>query len=260
MLWKLLWLLFLLAVAGYGVWSLMVLLQQKRAWKAFASKYSLQYLEDGFFSSPGFWGELNGKKILGYVSVINHPDRKLSGNWTFFDVVFDTPVEDHALIMGDTKLFKQLNNIEGLVGFIPNDLNWGDKTPVYVDSKEFFRSYLNREYIKPLIDLKKMKSVKQGYNFKFQPGESFVTFYSREVYDSPKKINEIIKTLSDTATIWQKERSLSKMQIDSIEAVNLTFEEEHEGEDIALDVNTEEHITNVDELGDKEVKDDKTTS
>jgi hypothetical protein len=195
------------------------------------------------------------------VNVIEHPDRKLSGNWTFFDVVFDSPVEDHVLTMGDAKLFKQLNNVEGLVNFIPNDLNWGDKTPIYVDSKEFFRSYLNRENVKPLIDLKKMKSAKQGYNFIFQPGESFVTFYSREVYDSPKKINEIIKTLSDAATIWQKERNLSKMQIETIEAVNLTFEEEHEEDDLYLqDDDVQKNNTNIDDTDIKDQKNDKTSS
>lgn len=226
MFWKLLWLFFMLAVAGYGIWSLYVLLQQKRAWKAFAGKYGLKYMEEGFFSPPGFWGEIGGGKILGYVNVINHTDKKISGNWTFFEVVFDGPLEDHILVTGDKKLFTQLNDITGLKGFVPNDLNWGDKTPVYVDNKEFFRSYMNRDNLKPLVALKKFKAAKEGYNFIFQPGESFVTFYSREIFDSPKRINDIIKVLMDTATTWQAEREPAKLQLEESEKTDLVFEED----------------------------------
>lgn len=227
MFWKILWLLFALAVVGYAIWSLLALLQQKRAWKAFADKYKMQYLEEGFFSPPGFWGILQNKKVVVYVDIVQKRDKQKAGSWNVIDVFFQSPFDDKVLAMGASTLFSEtVGDTSGLDQFIPNDLGWGDKTPLYTNDAQFFRSYLNRENVQSLLRLKKMKN--GGFNFILQPESGIVSYYTKQPLDSPKKINAIVKVLLDVAGSWEK--GTAKAAIRPQDTHNLTFEEEDEAE------------------------------
>ena len=180
-------------------------------------------MEEGFFYAPGFWGHIKDKKVVAYVQSITTEAREKSGNWSVIDVVFKSPLPDNVLVMASKGLFNEtVGSIDGLESFIPNDLNWEDKTPLYTDSPDLFRSYLNRDNVKSLNDLKKLKECE--FSFFLQSGDSFVSCYTRKPLQSPKEINIIVKTLLEVANVWEKERELPTLTAKSTEG--LAFEED----------------------------------
>lgn len=231
MIWKILWLLFAICIIGYAIWSLLEVLKQKRAWRAFAKKYDFNYLEKNFFSPPGFWGAIKDKKVVAYINVLQANDKKKSGSWTFVDVIFDSAFEDRIMAVGSEQLFDELlGSREGLDFFVPTDLGWSDKQPIFTNDADFFRSYLNRGNVAAIEALKKLPG--GGYNFLMQPEGIMISYYTRKPIDSPKEMNLVVKTLLDAATAWESKADISKIAKE-VSTSGLSFEDD------SVDVNAD---------------------
>lgn len=65
-MWLFLWLLFVLAMAGFFVWSYHTTYEQKRAWKAFANKFGLEYTPNKLMEPPAMAGQIKGRRANFY--------------------------------------------------------------------------------------------------------------------------------------------------------------------------------------------------
>jgi len=68
-MWLAIWGIFAAFVAAFVIWTIAVLLQQKRAWLNFSKKHNLKYQPGAFMSSPTVTGELSGWKFSLYTGV-----------------------------------------------------------------------------------------------------------------------------------------------------------------------------------------------
>lgn len=66
-MWLFLWILFVLAIVGIFAWSFHVIFEQKRAWKAFADKYGLDFIKGALLQPPAITGYIKGRLVNLYV-------------------------------------------------------------------------------------------------------------------------------------------------------------------------------------------------
>ena len=65
-MWFFLWVVFVLAMVGFFVWSYHATYEQKRAWKAFAARFGLNYVPNKMMQPPAMAGDLKGRAINFY--------------------------------------------------------------------------------------------------------------------------------------------------------------------------------------------------
>ncbi len=202
MLWKIIWILFALAVTGYCGWTLQVILNQKKAWRAFAKKYKLKYMEEGMFSPPGMFGKIGGQAFVAYIESSNGFSFGQSGSWTVLEMPFESELKTAEITMVSTDFMLEMQQADWLQSFVPDHPAWGDNTPLYSETPDFFKNYLDDEKITSLARLK--SAPKAGYIFMVDQEGSVVSYRTRQPLDDPKQINEAVKIIRAVVDAWQK--------------------------------------------------------
>jgi hypothetical protein len=72
-MWLFLWVVFVMAAIGYFLWSYHAIYEQKRAWKAFAAKFNLQYFPGQMMESPTMNGMIKGHDVNFYPQIVDTP-------------------------------------------------------------------------------------------------------------------------------------------------------------------------------------------
>lgn len=93
MIWILLWLAIALAVFGAFILSSGVDLKQARAWKVFAGKTGLTFVQKGFLQPPAVIGSLNGYEIRLYTMVEDNKETRRRMVRTFAEIDLKTGLD-----------------------------------------------------------------------------------------------------------------------------------------------------------------------
>ena len=86
MIWFFLWLVIAAAVFVAYILSAGVDLKQARAWKAFADKTGLTFVQKGFLQPPAVIGRLNGYDIRLYTMIEDNKDQRRKIVWSFAEI------------------------------------------------------------------------------------------------------------------------------------------------------------------------------
>lgn len=106
MLWILLWIAITLSVFGAWFWSAGIDLRQAKAWRAFAKKNKMQFVQKGFLQPPAVIGTLGGYTARLYTLIENNAVMRRKSIWTFAEVDLHTTTDNPFVIA--------LKNYEGL--------------------------------------------------------------------------------------------------------------------------------------------------
>ncbi len=80
-MWLFLWVVFVIVAIGYFLWSYHTIYEQKRAWRAFATKFNLQYFPGKMMESPAMSGMIKGHDVNFYPQMVDTPQgRKVNQN------------------------------------------------------------------------------------------------------------------------------------------------------------------------------------
>lgn len=170
----------------------MILMRQKKAWRVFADKRGLRYTDNGFMNSPRLDGVLDGHTV-GIFSADHERDnartpRKLTGIEVQLDA--DMPFDGAIASSGMVQLAKSMSFQEEVK---PDSTLWNNKRVIVTDHRAIMSVYLTEERIKALNSLMDMDNV--WVIFAFRNGITLLRIDTPHALDSPKIIDELIKTM-----------------------------------------------------------------
>lgn len=146
-IWIFLWLILACIILGTTIWSLIILIQQKQAWKAYATKKNLTYTPNKFFESPMIEGVIDGANISFFSGTQQKEDTRKNRQLTVFQININHGFVD-AIGAGTTEMRSFLQALESLT---PHDLKgqkWNKDLDLRTQNKKAVDSYLTPERLK----------------------------------------------------------------------------------------------------------------
>lgn len=98
MIWILLWVAISLALFGVYLWSAGISLRQSRAWKAYAQKTGMTFVQKGPLQPPALVGQLRGHDVRMYMMIENDDILRRKVIWTFIEVDLNVSADSQFII------------------------------------------------------------------------------------------------------------------------------------------------------------------
>lgn len=154
-IWFLLWFILAFIILGATLWSTIILIQQKKAWKAYAAKKKLLYTGNKFFESPTIEGLIDGYNISFFSATQQKEDSRKNRQLSVMQINANYGFVD-GIGLGTEEMLPFLQSLETITPHDMKDKKW-DKTH-HIRSKniEAVNVYLSDERIAILNGILKM--------------------------------------------------------------------------------------------------------
>ncbi len=163
-MWIFVWILLSVFVLGVFAWSIQILFQQKKVWKAFADKHGWHYEAGKMTASPSMMGAFGDHRVALFSDSRQMPDAR---GQRFFSVI---EIEmDGGMPMGGVfatpDMAPLLNGLNFTQTFNPAGDNWKASYIVRTNDKEALKDYLTPERQKALHAIFSMKGASAIFLF-----------------------------------------------------------------------------------------------
>ncbi|HOO81060.1 MAG TPA: hypothetical protein PK513_00975 [Alphaproteobacteria bacterium] len=156
-IWFVLWFFISAALLGFLGWSLLILYQQKKTWKAFAAKHKLRFKPNSMMEGAEMEGNIDSYKVSFFTSEHLNPDMRSSRKLTAVEVgLHSTMPIDGAIASGQMISFIKTLNFKMEVR--PKHKDWSLEYLVVGDNRFVLDAYLTDERIELLVKLMKIKN------------------------------------------------------------------------------------------------------
>ena len=156
-IWIAIWIFISVALLGFLVWSIFILYQQKKVWKAFAEKHKLRYKANALMETPEVDGLFDDYKVSCFESQHGNPDQRSVRKMIAVEVALDSkmPIDGGVASGGMVDLIKELSFGAETV---PDHKSW-DKSYIAAGSNRFvLKSYLNDARVAALTKLMRINN------------------------------------------------------------------------------------------------------
>ncbi len=163
-MWFLLWLVVSVFILGVFTWSLQILMQQKKAWQAYAKKAALEYTPGKFMDSPTLQGVVAGYRTAIYSQRQPTPDGRGQRYVTVleFELGEGLPTGGLVAAMSFAPMVAGLNFSETAVIDFPE---WDKNRIIKTRDGAAMKAYLTRDRLEALHALMTMNSAAAMYLF-----------------------------------------------------------------------------------------------
>lgn len=148
-LWFLLWFVLAFILIGATVWSTIILIQQKNAWRNFAKKKGLVFTPNKFFEPPSLEGVINGYNISFFSATQQNPDSRKDRQVTVMQVNVNDSFVD-GIACGTEQMLPFLQTLEAITPHDVKQGKWNKKFHIRTRNKKAVDAYLTEERIKAL--------------------------------------------------------------------------------------------------------------
>lgn len=148
-IWLLLWVVLSFVLLGATAWSTIILIQQKKAWEAYAKKKSLTFVKGQFFSPCTMEGVIDGYNVSFFSATQQNEDSRKNRELTVMQVNVSEPFVD-GIAMGTKEMIPFLQTLDALM---PHDIKTGKwNKDHYIRSRNIkaVDAYLTEERVKIL--------------------------------------------------------------------------------------------------------------
>lgn len=154
-IWFFIWFLLSFLIIGVVAWSTIILVQQKKAWKAYAAKKGLTYIGRKFFEPCEVEGISDGYTISLFSATQMKEDARKSRQLSVLQVIVNRKIVD-GIGAGTNEMLPFLQNLEPLSPHDASAYNWDKKFDFRSRNKRAVDQYLNEERVKVLQGLLSM--------------------------------------------------------------------------------------------------------
>lgn len=154
-LWVLLWFVLSFILLGTTIWSTVILVQQKAAWKKFAQKHKLTFTSGKFFQPAGVEGVMEGYNVSLFTATQQREDARKNRQLTVMQVNVNQPFVD-GIASGTDEILPFLQSLDGIT---PHDMKsdkWNKKNHIRTRNKKAVDAYLSDERVALLSDILSM--------------------------------------------------------------------------------------------------------
>jgi hypothetical protein len=157
-IWILVWIILSVIMVAFLLWTAGVMLKQKSAWKAFASKHKLRYRAHKFMDAPEMDGMIEGYKFNFFPSEHLSNDIKGKRSLMAIEVTLNTklPAEGTVASEGLVPVAKEIGFRAELT---PKIKGWDSNYIALTDNKPVMEEYLTDERLDVLMRLMKVKGI-----------------------------------------------------------------------------------------------------
>lgn len=145
-LWVLLWFVLSFILLGATVWSTVILVQQKAAWKKFSQKHKLTFTPNKFFQPCSVEGVIQGYNVSLFTATQQRTDTRKNRQLTVMQVNVNQPFVD-GIACGTDEMLTFLQSLEAIT---PHDIKfekWNKKNHIRTRNKKAVDEYLTDERV-----------------------------------------------------------------------------------------------------------------
>lgn len=199
-IWFLLWFVLSAALLFFFVWTLVILVKQKKAWKAFAEKRNLRYKEGSFTTSPTVSGTIDGYPVSLFTSEHETEHSRSTRKMTAIEInlISRLPVRA-ALASGGMVEIAQL--MEGMDEFKPEYKGWKKKYVARSENLLVMTDYLSDERMQALLGL--MKDENNWVILAFNEKISLLRIDTPLPLDDEKALSDLVDEMLGAALILE---------------------------------------------------------
>ncbi len=196
-MWLFLWLVFVLAMAGFFVWSYHATYEQKRAWKTYAAKFNLNYVPNKLMQPPTMSGDIKGRLVNFYPQIVENAQGQRSTQTVV--EVFLNNVPDTLCVVASHGFGDFVQVLDLPEPFDVNHPKWPKNALARTfDNENPVAWFLNNEdRVNAISDLSKLPF---AVAFLCDGDQAFLAIRTPNTLGNPKRINQVVGKLFDIAT------------------------------------------------------------
>lgn len=197
-IWFMLWVFLAVFILGTSLWSLYILLRQKRVWKTFAEKHGLKYSSEALYKSPMVVGLFSGMQIAFFSDKQVSAKESDIGVRTIIQIAMGAPMPCEGVIAAAS--FK--NFVAGLMlpdQFVPDVAGWNKDILIHVKDLEKMRSYFSPERLSAINALMSIRISPAMIIFTGE--DTILRIESSDPFDEEGRLERFIKKVTDAAKI-----------------------------------------------------------
>ncbi len=195
-IWFVLWLVLSFALLYFLGWTIYILLRQKRAWKAYAVKRKLRYVQKQFLVSPEMSGVIDDYTISFFTAEHQPPDARSARKMTAVELLLSSriPFEGGIASGGMVSLMRPIGYAEE---FVPAYDGWDKEWMAGSVSANAMQSYLTPDRLQALLTLMEIKNA--WVIFMFRENVTLLRVDTPDPLDVPEKIDKLVKMMIKAA-------------------------------------------------------------
>lgn len=229
-IWFALWFVLSFVLLAFFAWSVYVILQQKRTWKAFAEKHSLRFVANKMMQGPEMEGLIDGFKYSFFTSEHMTNDMRSTRKLSAVEVTLKSKMPmDGGVASGS--MVTVLSEIAFRDEVKPVYEGWNKTYMASSDNAMMLEAYLTPERLDVLTRLMKIKNV--WVIFAFKNDMTLLRIDTSNPMTSLEQMEKLVKVLGKAANVLElskgEEKTLSAAKAREIEHKNTIQIEEAAG-------------------------------
>jgi hypothetical protein len=192
------WVFVAVFILGTSLWSLYILIKQKRVWEAFSKKHEMEFIPAAILKSPMLRGAFNGVKVMVY------SDQQIGGNErqkkirTVFEFTLTAPMPTEGAIA--SPVFRNfINGLSLPEKFAPDSPEWNKDYIVNVNKAEAIAPYFSKERVAALSSILGLKS--SPVMILFSDAVTVMRVESSDPFDDAGKLERFLTKMTEAVKI-----------------------------------------------------------
>lgn len=199
-IWLVIWAIVSLSLLAFSGWTLIILFQQKKAWRDFARKHKLRFKNTAFMSSPKINGVYKGYSI-GIFTSEHEPDRGTnSRKLTAIEVELESRMPIGGAL-GSGGMVSIVQSLGYSDEYIPPYEGWSNEYVCRSEDKGVMEAYLNAARVKALVELMKMKNA--WVIFICKGNDTLLRIDTPEPFEREDKLTKTIERMIEVARLME---------------------------------------------------------
>ncbi|MCD8566745.1 MAG: hypothetical protein LRY36_02345 [Alphaproteobacteria bacterium] len=199
-IWIFLWLAVSAALIYFSAWTGLILLRQKRAWKAFAGIHKLRFQETGLLVPPQMNGPYKGYEIALFPSEHQTTDRNGLRKLTAIEIMLKRGMPCDGAI-GTGGMVSLIQELPFSQEIRPTQKWWDPSAIVKTDNAPLLEAYLSPERLKALATLGRIKNIWVIFIFKGQ--DTILRIDTPDPLEQTKKIEKMLALMLEAARVLE---------------------------------------------------------
>lgn len=188
-IWFFLWFLLAVIIVGATVWSTIILIQQKRAWKSYAAKKGLSFTPNKFFEPATLEGVMGDYTVALFTAVEKNEDSRKDRQITVAQINANYPFLD-GIGMGNAKMKPFLDALDSIKPYDVKDSAWDKGNIIKVENKDTADKFLTKDRLKILNEL--LKFPKANVLILLDQNEGVFRLETSNPFQDEKKIDALV--------------------------------------------------------------------
>lgn len=205
--WFFLWLLISVVLIGFSVWTTLILIRQKQAWRKFAANNKLRYRSRSLMVSPEIHGVYQGYPIGVFTSEHIIAEGRSERKMTAIEIEMESRMPVSGAL-GSKGMVPIIQTLEYSDTYQPNNAKWNVENLIRCDDKKVLEAYLTDARLEALNRVLERKN--DWGLFIFKGNDTILRIDTPDPLEGAKDLQEIVDLLISVAKVLELNKGEDK--------------------------------------------------